>query len=316
MTGGTGDNQISHSVTPQTEGQPFYNVDTNQVCFNTAGNYTVTANVTDLSGEFANDSVNITVTPPLEINLNASTTFISADQSISFVNVTTGGTGNNTYSFSVSPDSGFVQNGNVLTFNTAGNYIVRVNVTDLSGEMANASVNVTVTPPLNISLTPNRTFISADQCVSFNSNTAGGTGNNNFTFSVSPDVGVQEGEGTLCFSVAGNYTVFNNVTDLSGEFASANAVITVTPALTTLLIANQTSVVIGQWVGLSNITNGGTGSNVYSYSVNPNSAFTFNGNKVSFSALGNYSVTLFVTDLSGEHANSTVFLNVTNSVTE
>ncbi len=483
-TGGTGSNQYSYSVVPKTEGL-YYNVDTNQVCFNIAGNYTVSVNVTDLSGEKANASVNVTVTPPLVIRVSPNRTLVSADQNVTFENFTTGGTGNNTFTYKVVPNNGFTQNGNTIDFNTAGNYSVTVYVTDLSGEKANATFNVTVTPaltinltanrtfisqgqlvsfqnttsggtgdnqynytlvcdswiqhgnvinftdqgictvnlhvtdlsgetanalvainvtpPLTLNLTANKTFISADQNVSFtnfttggtgnttftynvqcesnsetpyviNGNvitftapaicrvqlnvtdfsgetanasvfitvtpvlnttifvnrtlisaeqsvsvsnlTTGGTGNNTYTYTVSPDSGFVQNGNVFTFNEPGNYVVSVNVTDLSGEVATADsATIVVTPLLTTLLIASNTTPSIGQWVNLTNITAGGTGSNVYSYAVSPNNGFTFNGNKVAFFALANYSVTLFVTDLSGEHANSTVYINLTNSST-
>ncbi len=309
-TGGTGSNVYSYNITPKSG---FVIDPVNKtIQFNSAANYTIKISVTDLSGEQANTTIKIQVTPPLVTNLTANRTFISADQWVSFANVTSGGTGSNVYTLAVSPNSGFSRNGNKIEFTAAGNYIVKLNVTDLSGEKANASVKVQVTPPLTINVSANRTFISADQYVSFANSTHGGTGSNVYNFSVSPNSGFTKVGNKLFFTVAGNYTVKVSVVDLSGETANATVKVQVTPPLNTSLHANVTFISADQQVAFTNVTTGGTGSNVYTLTFKPSTGVVHvSGGKYQFNAPGNYVITLNVTDLSGEAANSSVHIQVT-----
>jgi hypothetical protein len=84
-------------------------------------------------------------------------------------------------------------------------------------------------------------------------------------------------------------------------------VVDVTPALATQLIANRTEVSPGQSVYFTNTTTGGTGDRQYAYSVSPGAAgtdYSVTGNSVQFLTPGTYTVTLSVTDATGEVASS------------
>ena len=288
----------------------------NKLTFNNPGKYLVTLAVTDSLGGTAKSNSTVTVTPPLATALNANTTLISADQSVSFTNSTSGGTGSDSYSYFVSPNTGFAQEGNKITFSSAGTYNVTLKVTDLSGEVADSSVQITVTQPLATALNANTTLISADQSVSFTNSTSGGTGSDSYSYFVSPNTGFAQDGNKITFSSAGTYNVTLKVTDLSGEVATSSVLITVNPVITHSQItvnlnANRTYISADQSVKFTNTTSGGTGGNTYSYSVSPSSGFTQSGNKFYFTSSGNYLVTLHVSDNSGDTGNSTVAITVT-----
>jgi hypothetical protein len=129
----------------------------------------------------------------------------------------------------------------------------------------------------------------------------------------------------VSFDVPGTYSVSETVTDSSSSSAdSNNAVITVTPALEISSFTSNTALIsAGQAVGFFNTTTGGTGTNVYSYTVAPGAytstvtgSYTESGNTFTFTVPGNYIVSLEVTDFSGETSQSSQVITVTPSPLE
>lgn len=312
-SGGTGSNAYSYSISPSSgftqNGNKFY--------FTSAGNYIATLTVTDVSGETANSVVAIEVTAPLATHLTANTFSISAGQSVSFTNTTTGGTGSNVYTYTVSPNSGFKRSGNKFTFTSNGVYTVTLGVSDKTGETANSSVQIAVgvpKPTIAVTLTPNRTYISADQGVLFTNTTSGGIGSNTYSYTVSPNSNFVENGNVINFTASGVYNVTLHVKDSSDDVGQSSAYINVTQPLEIKLLPNKTSISVGQNVLLTNVTTGGTGGYVYTYSQS-SEGFQIVNNVAEFSRTGLYAITLYVSDKTGETANSlTVEINVSNAL--
>ncbi|MDE1859570.1 MAG: hypothetical protein KGH67_03515, partial [Candidatus Micrarchaeota archaeon] len=316
-SGGTGGNVYTYTINNTNGVTQTGNVFT----FADSGKYNVTLTVNDISGEVAASNSLINVTAALTTQLFANRTPISAGQSVSFTNATSGGTGSNSYQYTVDPAdcaSASELNGSIFTFPSAGNCNVTLHVTDKSGEVATSNSLINITPVLEITLIPNRTSISAGQNVSFTNTTTGGTGGNTYSYTV-----ICESESEAPYAVTGNIITFTapagcevtiHVKDLTGETNSSSAIIDVSPQLETQLFANRMSISAGQNVSFTNDTTGGTGSNTYSYTVDPAecaSASELNGSIFTFPSAGNCTVTLHVSDLSGEIANSSVSVNVT-----
>jgi formylmethanofuran dehydrogenase subunit E len=237
-----------------------------------------------------------------------------------FTNTTSGGTGSNVYVYSENNTAGVTQSGNKLTFGDAGKYAVTITASDTSGETASATDLITVTPPLlitsfyaTISLCGQNSNhqISAGQSLLFTNTTSGGTGSNVYVYSENNTAGVTQSGNKLTFGDAGKYAVTLTVKDASGETATATDPITVTPPLIiTSFTATATQINVGQTVQFSSADTGGTGSNVYSFSINNTAGVTQNGNKLTFGDAGKYAVTLTVKDASGETATNTLVISV------
>ncbi len=308
-SGGTGVNTYSYTV----NSLPGFHITGNKIFFTKAGTYTVTLNVTDNIGQSATSFVVIKVTPALVTVLSANILNISADQIVAFTNVTTGGTGGDQYAYTIIAEGGsgsVVRTGNLVNFTSSGVYNVTLTVTDLTGEVATSTVQITVKGPLTTVLFANRTIVSSDQSVLLENTTFGGTGNNTYSYRVNGEGGYQLFNNTITFTGSRNFTIMLTVRDKSGEVARSNLTIDVAPALQVTLNADNTSVSTGQTVILTNITHGGTGSNVFNYTVNA-SGSNFTGNNVIFTSPGTYNVTIHAKDFSGETANSTVTITVT-----
>ena len=170
---------------------------------------------------------------PITTKLIANQTYISADQAVAFTNNTAGGVGKLTYAYKVTPAVGFTENGNTFTFTSAGTYNVMLTANDAYGDVASSNVLIRVTPPLGITLSANRTTIVTGNKVLFTNTSAGGTGSDSYVYSVNNTSGVSilgssvTGSNVIQFANKGKYNVMVTVTDLSGETASANVIITV-----------------------------------------------------------------------------------------
>ncbi len=330
---GTGSNVYWYTVNCGDEegGSIVYN---NTVLFTRSGTCTVTEHVTDASGEYNQSNVTITITPPLTITSfsNITTTYISAGQSVTFSNTTTGGTQNDTWTYFVNGVPTTPNENGSITFPTSGYYNVSLGVTDTTGEIANSTnVTVDVTPPIEINLTANWTYISAGQSVLFTTIASGGTGGNIYNFTVictyipnesgggGGGGGASGGGGrfTLNFPNSGTCTVTEYVRDASGETNQSYVDINVTPALTiTSFTQNRSLISVGQGVVFSNTTTGGTQNDTWAYQITGGTYTIGPGGLINFTQVGNYTISLGVEDQTGEIYNTTIlYVNVTPPLT-
>ncbi len=194
-----------------------------------AGTYSIYSEVFDSAGDTSNSqALTINVIGGPSVSLHATPSLISAGQSVKLGNTTIGGMAPYTYAYAFSSQAGVVQNGNnIVTFNTPGNYIVTLTAQDSLGGKASSNALVTVTPVLAVTLSANTNQINAGQSVGFTNSTTGGTGSEQYSYSVSPNNGFNENGNSFTFNAPGNYIVTLTVNDISGEVASSNSPITV-----------------------------------------------------------------------------------------
>lgn len=195
---------------------------------NSVSSYQVYAQISDPYGD-TNDSqtLDIDAITPVSTVLKASPSLISAGQSVQLTNNTIGGMEPYSYAYAFSSQNGVTQSGNAFTFNSPGNYIVTLSVSDALGGFASSNAEVTVTAPLEVTLSANTEPITTGQTVDFKNVTSGGTGSDVYSYSVSPSNGVTEKGNNFTFNSAGNYLVTLMVSDISGETASSGVKISV-----------------------------------------------------------------------------------------
>jgi hypothetical protein len=261
------------------------NAATQSVSPNTTTTYIVT--VTDANGCSATDQVQITVYS-LSANASAAQTNICEGNGTQLNVATTGGIGNNIYTWSANQGNftSSSQNPNVSP-STTTTYTVTVTSGAVSS-ISSVTVNVTAKPTANASITPN--VICTGQTAQLNVNASGGT---NYTFAWSNGASTQSTSVNPSFSSTYYVTVTSN-----GCSAISNTSITVNPAAA----ANAgTDVFIDQGNSITLIASGG-GS--YQWS---NGTTTFN-NTVSPSTTTTYIVT--VTNSSGCTATDEVKVTI------
>ncbi len=269
--------------------------------FPNAGTFKLNLNVQDQSGEtnFSTTPIIIQVNTTLVTSLAAQRTLISTGQQVHFSNSTSGGTHGNVYSYTYSCDGASVGATDNITFTQAGPCIVTLNVVDQSGESNSSSQTITVNKTLGLTLS-GRDIISEGQQVHFSNTTQYGTGDNQYSYSYTC-AGVTEGTiDNFTFSTPETCVITLHVTDQTGETNSSSDSIDITDTLGLTLFENMHKIITGGKVIFTNATSGGTGSDVYYYTVNNTNGVAFSGNTATFADIGTYNVTLHVKDFSNE----------------
>ncbi|MGI0100153.1 MAG: PKD domain-containing protein, partial [Candidatus Micrarchaeaceae archaeon] len=301
--------------------------------FNSAGTYKLNLDVRDISGEVNSSDVVITVTPPLEVTLLESANVIIQGDTVNFTNTTSGGTGSDRYYYTTSNTAGVTFKGNSATFTKLGTYNITLHVSDISGEHNVSSNVVTVDEQIivNESFTTTPT-VSQDQIIKISSDGAvGDSGIPPYTYEwfyfYVPSTG-QPGTAhpapcptsLTCIMqtnsmTPGQYDFFLQVTDSAIPNVSIDSpitFITVTPALQiTSFYTSPSMIYSGQNTILFSTISGGTGNNIYSYTVNDITGVKISGNSLTFTSTGNYLVTLSVKDKTGENTTANTVVTVT-----
>jgi hypothetical protein len=185
---------------------------------------------------------------------------------------------------------------------------------------ANATVNSSNNSTLKItSFTSSAYVISGDQNVSFFNVTSGGTGSISYYYTLCGCGNlIDHGNNHFSFSNTGSYTLELTVQDQSGETNQSFLNITVEPVLKITSFTANTYLISGdQRISLYNQTSGGTGGISYYYTLcgcANGSLVNYGNNEFGFSQPGTYFVQLYITDLSGETNQSTIKVQVNNTL--
>ena len=275
------------------------------------GTWSFELEVTDSSSEVAySNSVTITVNPLPSVTLSSSSNQIDVGGSVIFTNLTQGGTQPFSYSYSVTPNSGFTEStnpGNTFTFNSQGSYSVKLTVTDAAGSTASSTTVINVNPVPTISVQPQSYSIDPSQQFSLLTSTVqGGSGTYSWQwYSVSSGSSspIQGGSGygptaTFTPTQAGSYYVVFK--DSTGITVSSNvAKITVNSAPSVSISAQALTIYSSQSDQLTAITGGGSGSFAFSWTIGGKANTVGTTQQYIFSEKkeGTYNVWLNVTDI-------------------
>ncbi len=139
-----------------------------------AGTYKLYFNVTDSNSQNAKASAIITVNSLPTVTILPSSVTIDQSQSVTFTNITKLGTPSYSYSYSVSPSTGWVRSvikENTFVFTAKGTYTVTLTITDSAGITSSSSATVTVgpLPQATIYSEPSTAVVDVGQETSFTS---------------------------------------------------------------------------------------------------------------------------------------------------
>jgi PKD repeat protein len=204
--------------------------------FDQAGNYTVTATVTDSSGRTVSDSILITVEPPpplTRVNIISNDTEDVAPASFEFEANVTGGIEPYTYSWDFGDGSEESDDDETIdhTFDQAGTYNVDLTVTDSSGRTVSDSILITVEPPpplTRVNIISNDTEDVAPASFEFRARVVGGIEPYTYSWDFGDGSGGSNERIVVhTFDQAGTYVVAVIVTDSSGRTVSDSILIVV-----------------------------------------------------------------------------------------
>ena len=244
FVGGAGDSRITYfGLPPGCESESSTTLSCTPT---TTGTFTLSVNVTDSFGFWANQSTSLIVTRALAIAVGFSPATFPYVEPGTVVDCTASASyGLPPYSFSWTFSDGTELSGATVThsFSSPGIYEVTAVVRDATGASNTSSVAVVVVPhpSVVVSATPGN-VTDVDVPVTFNATVSGGTGTlqENWTF----------GDGSRAnganvsheWSRAGNYTVTFDYEDLLGVVASGSVEVTVHSSLEATLSSGSVSV--------------------------------------------------------------------------
>ncbi|MBI4128469.1 MAG: DUF5011 domain-containing protein, partial [Parcubacteria group bacterium] len=268
---------------------------TNPVNTATLGAYIVRYNVSDSHGNAATEvtrSVNVVDTTLPVITLNGNST-VTQEAGVAYSDL--GATASDNHDGNI---SGSITTTSTVNVNAIGNYIVRYNATDSSG---NEASEVTRAVLVTDTIAPTIALIGASSVtieVGSAYSDAGATASDSFTGSLTGNITTTS---TVNNSVLGTYSVTYNVSDPSGN--------TATPVIRTINVVDTTKPII-TLIGSSIVTveygsaysdAGATATDNYNGNLTGSITTT---STVNTNALGSYSVTYGVSDSSGNSATS------------
>jgi PKD repeat protein len=183
---------------------------------------------------------------PLSVSINPTSAVIDLGQYVSFTSTVSGGTPPYNYQWYLngSAVNGANQSSWIFTPSVTGYYLVHLNVTDNVGNEAKSNVaQVTVNPPLSVSIQPTSSVIVLGESVDFTSTVSGGTLPYNYQWYLNETAvsGADDPSWTFTPTSTGYYLVCLKVTDGASAVALSNeAEVTVNPKTYTLTLITTT----------------------------------------------------------------------------
>lgn len=197
----------------------------------------------------------------------------------------------------------------------SGTYPVRAGITDFVGRVGTAEVNVTIDPALRLTANASATQVGTGVVVGFFSHWTGGT--------PPVQVGWNFGDGhaatgvnaTHAFASLGYFNVTGQAFDGGGGGSSARIEVHVVKVLAVSIAANWSRVDVGVPVGFVGTATGGTGTyTAYAWDFGDGGRSSAASPSHAFTAPGNYSVRLSVTDSVGTNGSSRFALTVDSAL--
>lgn len=255
--------------------------------------------VGDAGGCSDTTSITITVNPKPNIELNTGRTTICAGDTTLLTAAATNGTAPYTFQWNQS-----IGSNDTIVINPAQTTTYIVTVTDANGCSDTASITITVTQSLDVTIVANDETLCPGQ--SANLTVSVGNGARPFTYNWNQGLSADSTQ-TVMPTQTTTYSV--TVTDANGCSGTDDIIITVNPSPTVVATASDTSICSGASTDLSAMANGGTAP--YTFTWNPGG---LNGQNQTVSPTDTTTYTVVVTDANGCTATDQITIFVTTPV--
>lgn len=293
-----------------------------------AGNYTITAKVSDTAGSSATRTTGLTVSSPSGPSIStfaASVNPVSVNATTMLTATVSGGVSPLTFSYSGLPTGCSSANSSSIpcTPSVPGNFTVTVKVVAADALSATRSLALSVTPlvsPLVIgSFKADPSTLPSGNTTTFSSVLSGGITPYSYVYRGLPQGCASKDSSTLSCTptISGSFKVVLNVTDSHGDSASASTNLTVTsgPGSRLAIVsyaAAPNPVTVGSVTNISVVLSGGNLPYSYAYSGLP--AGCSSQNSAAFACTpamaGTFTVELEAADANGSTVSGGIVLSV------
>ncbi|MGC9324811.1 MAG: PKD domain-containing protein [Desulfomonilia bacterium] len=305
--------------------------DPGNIRFDWEGTYTCTFRVTDKDGDYAEDTVVVTVSliPEATISSPSDNVTIAQGSSVNFQGSVIGGNRPLSYAWTFpggSPGSSSEEDPGNVTFNTTGTYTCTFTVTDADVDVSTDSVVVTVTggdllPTASISSPSDNVTITEGQTVNFQGSATGGNVPLTYSWAFpggTPGTSTAEDPGNVTFNTTGTYTCTFTVTDADVDVSTDSVVVTVTggdllPTASISSPSDNVTITEGQTVNFQGSATGGNVPLTYSWAFpggTPGTSTAEDPGNVTFNLEGVYTCTFMVTDADGDESTDSILVLV------
>ncbi|WMT51852.1 MAG: PKD domain-containing protein [Ferroplasma sp.] len=277
--------------------------------FSSSGSYTLTVTVTDGVGVTSSASVTVTINPNPSVTIYSSQNPTDSGNSVTFTSSVSGGTGADTYNWTVNGVQESTASSFPYSFSTSGVYYVNLTVTDSDGHTAFSSLKETVNPDPSVSIKVIHNPTDAYVWANFSAVISGGTGPYNKTWTINGE-NFYSDYVNYTFTSPGTFTVSLKITDANGNTASASVSEVVNPDPSAKINSEFNPVDQGVNDTLTAVISGGTGPYNTTWSegseiLNYSSSF-----HMAFSSTGTYVINLTVVDSLGESYKTSISIKV------
>ncbi len=234
---------------------------------------------------------------PLAVNLGADRPSGSVPLTVNLTSFRTGGVGPYAYHWDFHDGSSNASTQNVShTFTNQGVYGVTYSVADSGGRKVNASITITVGPPLTVNASAVPTVGEAPLLVTFNATAAGGFPPYRFLWNFSDGGTAAGANGTHLYRAGGTFTPTLNVTDSAGDAAIYSTTLSIASPVGASILASPTVGVVPLAVMFQGSANGGLAPYNLSWQFGDGATATGAIVNHTYLAAGSYRAILNVTD--------------------
>ena len=284
-----------------------------------AGQFTISVFANDTVGDSASAHGTLSVLLPLQVTLSAVPSTVVVNHPASISPGISGGSGTYSYVYTGLPAGCSSSNVTPLRCvpTNSGTFGVRVFVNDTARESVSASTTLTVLPPLTLSsyLAAPAAATVGTTVVYLNATASGGEGLLSYVYTGLPSGCASANVSSLtCVpQQSGTFLTSVFVNDSVGDSATLTAAFTAyTPPVISSFTVSPVPVVVNHTVSVTVLVSGGVAPYLYTYAGLPSGCLSENLSEItcSPSVVGNFTLTVAVTDARGQPATASALLQV------